>query len=197
MKRRRFFETLAVAPAATLVVSQQTASAQGPAGRGAMEPTVPLETSVSDEAATTSTGFFAPEQLAALRKLGDVIMPALNGKPGASDAEAAEFLDFLISKSPESRQLLYGNGLNALNAASWQRYQKPFGELSTAQAAPLLEPLQQPWTFYPPNDPLAHFLREAKSDIRTATVNSKAYVAASASEGRRFSGMGSYMLPLD
>ncbi len=162
-----------------------------------MEPTVPLETSVSDEAATISTGFFAPEQLAALRTLGDVIMPALNGKPGASDAEAAEFLDFLISKSPESRQLLYGNGLNALNAASWQRYQKPFGELSTAQAAPLLEPLQQPWTFYPPNDPLAHFLREAKSDIRTATVNSKAYVAASASEGRRFSGMGSYMLPLD
>jgi hypothetical protein len=196
MKRRHFFETIAVAPAATVAVAQQSALAQAPAAAAATADARP-QTAIADDAASGVTGFFSPEQFAALRKLSDVVFPALNGKPGALDAGAAEFLDFLISESPERRQRLYGEGLNQLNAAARGRYQKGFGELDSTQAAALLEPLKQPWTFDPPQDPLAHFLREAKADIRTATLNSKEYITAASAGGRRGGGTGAYMLPLD
>jgi hypothetical protein len=163
-------------------------------------PTPPpnLDTSVADEAADTVTRFFTPPQFSALRRLSDVLMPPMNGAPGALDAQAPEFLDFLISQSPAARQQIYRAGLDALNAAAHRRFTKGFAEVSVPQAAELLAPLRQPWTFDPPADPLAAFLRAAKTDVRTATVNSRTYVKHSANSGRRgFGGQGLYWYTLD
>ncbi len=66
------------------------------------------------------------------------------------------------------------------------------------QANELLSPLRAPWTFDPPADSLTHFLQTAKGDVRTATMNSREFVAAGASGGRRgFGGQGLYWYPLD
>jgi hypothetical protein len=127
--------------------------------------------------------------------VSDILMPAASGasgSPGALAAGAPEFLDFLIGESGRDRQAVYRNGLDALNAQAKKQFAKAFAELETPQAETLLAPLKQPWTYDEPADPAARFLRAAKADVRTATVNSRA-----AAGGRRFAGSGLYWYPLD
>lgn len=48
-----------------------------------------------------------------------------------------------------------------------KRYKKAFAELYPSDAAAVLAPLREPWTYDPPLDPLARFPRQAKQDVRT------------------------------
>jgi hypothetical protein len=197
MRRRRFFQAIAAAPAAPVLLAQQQPGARSESAAPAGEDTR-LEGTVADAAAVTVPRFFTPAQLAALRRLADRIMPPLNGNPGALEAGAPEFLDFLIGQSPSDRQQIYRTGLDALNSQAKKRFQKAFADTDAAQADALLAPLREPWSPEPPSDPLARFLAEAKRDIRTATVNSREYSAAGqAAGGRRFGGGGLYWYPLD
>ena len=220
MKRRKFVQSLvAVTPA--VVVAQQVAppSTQPPAtpqqpveppigaagrgGRGAgagMEDTTKLEITSADAVGQMTPHFFNADQYLALEKLSQILLPPLKGAPGALDAQAPQFLDFLLGESPADRQQLYRQGLDALNAQARKKFQQAFAKLSDDQAAQLLEPLRQPWTYDPPADPLTKFLRAAKQDVRTATVNSREFsVAGNAAGGggRRFGGTGLYWNSLD
>ena len=196
MKRRRFFQTIAAAPAVTALLGQQQPTAP-PAPRPPASDAPKLETTPADQVAESVPHFFNAQQFAALRKLSGLLMPPLNGAPGALEAKAPEFLDFLIGESPADRQQLYKAGLDALNAQSATQYQKPFADLDAAQADTLLAPLHQPWTYLAPADPLARFLVVAKADVRAATVNSREYNTAGASGGRRMGGTGLYWYPID
>ncbi len=196
MKRRRFIQTLAATPAVALPVTTELQAQQGAPARPA-EDTPKLETAVPDVAAEPVPRFFNAPQFAALRKLCDILAPPLNGLPGALEAEAPEFLDFLLGQSPADRQQLYRAGLDALNAQALRQFKKTFAAVGEAQAATLLAPLRAAWTYEPPADPFARFLREAKQDVRTATQNSRAYATAGSSGGRRGGGMGQYWYPLD
>jgi hypothetical protein len=194
MRRRGFVKALAAIPAAPALLAQQPAV---PARPPSDELPV-LTASVPDTAAEMVPRFFTPEQFSALRKVSDLLVPAMNGSVGALDAKAPEFLDFLIGESPADRQQVYRAGLDALNAQSKKRFQKTFAELDATQADNLLVPLRQPWTFDTPADPISNFLRVAKQDVRTATVNSREYGSAAPSGGgRRFGGGGVYWYPLD
>lgn len=195
MKRRRFIQSLAAAPAVAIPVTEDL-RAQQPGGPQAEE-APKLEIATADVAAEAVPRFFTAAQFAALRKLSEILLPPLNGMPGALDAEAPEFLDFLLGASPAERQQLYKTGLDSLNAQAMRQFKKPFAEIDAAQAATLLAPLRQPWTYNPPADSFARFLREAKQDVRTATTNSRAYTAAGSTGGRRGGGMGQYWYPLD
>jgi hypothetical protein len=199
MRRRRLLKAMAAAPAAPALLAQQPqANAPGAAGAPGAQETPRLETAVPDAAAVTVPRFFTPPQLAALRKLSELIMPPMNGSPGALEAGAPEFLDFLIGQSPTPRQQLYRAGLDSLNAQAKKRFQKTFAEVDASQAGVLLAPLREPFSPEPPSDPLAKFLMEAKRDIRTATVNSREYSAAvQDGGGRRFGSGGLYWRPLD
>jgi hypothetical protein len=201
MKRRRFFQTLAAAPAVTALLGQQPPAAAPPAPRPAAPEDTKLETAAADQVADSEPHYFTAPQFAALHKLSGLLLPGSDkapGTPGALEAKAPEFLDFLISESPADRQQVYKAGLDALNAQAAKRYQKPFAELDAAQADALLAPLHQPWTYAPPADPLAHFLVVAKADVRAATVNSRQYNTAGASGGgRRMGGTGLYWYPID
>ncbi len=193
MKRRRFMQTIAAAPALAVPAAMP---AQTPAPRPAPD-AQKLELTAVDAAAEMTPRFFTAAQFAALRKLSDILMPSLNNLPGALEAKAAEFLDFLLSKSPAERQRLYRVGLDRLNAQAQKRFSKPFADLNETQASELLAPLRQAWTYVPPTEPFARFLREAKADVRTATLNSYEYNTASTVSGRRGGGMGQYWYPLD
>jgi hypothetical protein len=198
MKRRRFIQTLAATPVAAVpIVSEATASPiQAQQARPA-EDAPNLEISVPDVAAEMTPKFFNAQQFAALRKLSEILTPAYNNLPGALEAGVPEFLDFLIGASPADRRQIYTAGLDALNAQARKRFNKPFAEISETQAGELLAPLRQPWTYEPPADPLARFLREAKQDVRTATQNSREYINAAAAGGRRGGGVGQYWYPID
>jgi len=198
MKRRSFFRTLVSAPAASaLLAQQQPQAAPGLPGRQTVEPPK-LEATATDQAGDPVPRFFNAQQFAALSKVSEMLMPPLNGAPGAVEARVPEFLDFLIGESQADRQQVYGAGLDALNAESKRRFNKPFAEIGAGEADMLLAPLRAPWTYDPPSDPLANFLVTAKQDVRTATMNSREWNSAGGAAGGRrgFGGTGLYWNPI-
>ncbi len=196
MKRRKFIQTIAAAPAVAVPVSIEPLAQPNGAQRP-QEETTKLEMAVADAAAETMPRFFNAQQFAALKRLSGILMPPINDMPGALDVGAPEFLDFLIGASPAAGQQIYKAGLDALNAQAMKQFKKLFADVEDAQAESLLAPLRQPWTYNPPADPLARFLREAKQDVRTATMNSREYISAASTGGRRGGGMGQYWYPID
>ena len=207
LKRRRFVQTMAAAAPAIVSAQQPAPPPATPAlqggrgGFGTVEDTTKLEYGLPDAVAGTVTRFFNAEQFSALEKLGAIFVPAIQGAPGAAETQAPQFLDFLLGQSLPDRQKIYRAGLDGLNAQAKRKFGQNFSSLSGDQAVQLLEPLKRPWTFDAPADPVEHFLRVAKQDLRTATTNSREYVMASAGSGgggRRFGGgTGLYWNPLD
>ncbi|MGA2118996.1 MAG: gluconate 2-dehydrogenase subunit 3 family protein [Bryobacteraceae bacterium] len=205
MKRRRFLQAIAAAPAAPLAAQQAAPPAPPPGQSRAGQAAPPLQTTAADLAAEpTAPAFFTPDQFAALRRLGSLLQPPINGHPGAPEAGAPEFLDFLLGVSPPDRQLLYRNGLHALNAQAGKQFEKSFADLDDRQADAILRPLLVaiPWPEDLPRDPLRHFLAQAQRDFRAATENSREWAASDAASGRRRGrgfggGSGLYWLPID
>jgi hypothetical protein len=158
----------------------------------------PAETAVKLEFASPETAaagvrrFFDETEFAALERLGRLLVPPGEGLPGAAEAEAAMFLDFLIGQSPAERQTLYREGLRALREAARRQWRKEFAAVNDEEAAPLLAPLRQPWTRSAPRDPLARFLLAAKDDFWQAVANSRALAQALSSRRRGASGLGLY-----
>lgn len=165
---------------------------QAAAGLDGLKP-IPL--SAAEAVAEGLPRFFAADEFAAFRHLGGLLVPALDGRPGAVEAEAPQFLDFLLGQSPEEAQVLYRNGVRRLGADARKRYQRPFDKLNAEEATPLLTPLRAPWAYEEPTDPYARFLLAAKVAFYQATVNSRAYAATA--RGRGGAGLGSYWLPVE
>ncbi|HEY2858536.1 MAG TPA: gluconate 2-dehydrogenase subunit 3 family protein [Terracidiphilus sp.] len=158
----------------------------------------PVTSVVPDAIASPDLHFFTQPQLAALRRLSDLFMPPLNGNPGALQAQAAEFLDFLVGTSTAERQLLYRQGLDRLNVEAGKRFGKSFAKLSAEQADKIVRPVLLPWmTDHPPTAPFARFIAIAHQEIRTATMNSEAWHVAAVSSGERAPGGGLFWRPID
>jgi|UPI00036316EC hypothetical protein len=219
MKRRNFVQNLLLAPvapavaaAATQTPSPQPAIHQKPA----TEPKTPvrerpwgphdvpkLDLTGVDLTGQPAPHYFTAAQFATLRKLGALFVPPLKSNPGALEAQAPEFLDFLIGASPDDRQNLYRFGLDSLDSQSRDQFQKPFCDLDAQQADRILRPLLvvRPWAEDFPSDPLQKFIAQVHEDLRTATMNSREWAAASEKSGRHFTrgfrGSGYYWFPID
>jgi len=194
MKRRQALQSLAGISAASAlslpVPAQQPASS-------AINEKPKLETSIADAAAQPICRFFSADQFAALQRLSEILMPAVGETPGAKQAGAADFLDFLISDSPADRQMLYRDGLDELNAEARSRYGHSFAEVSPVEVKPLLASLREPWTYRGPANPSARFLHAAKLDVLYATTNSREWSLDQARRSRRAGGIGTYWYPID
>src|SRR5689334_2739551 len=115
MKRRRAIQALLGGPALAAVPLPAPAAPPQPPPQSSSE--IPkLATVATDAAADPHVTFFSPPQLAAMRKLADMLVPSADGRPSASQANVPEFLDFLIGQSPAERQKLYREGLDRLQA---------------------------------------------------------------------------------
>ena len=165
----------AVAAAATQAPSPQTTPHQKPA----TEPKTPvrerrwgphnvpkLDLTGVDLTGQPAPHYFTAAQFATLRKLGALLVPPLKNNPGALDAQAPEFLDFLIGASPDDRQNLYRFGLDSLDSQSRDQFQKPFCDLDAQQADRILRPLLvvRPWSEDFPSDPLKKFIAQVHDD---------------------------------
>jgi hypothetical protein len=192
MNRRTILKSLVAAPA---VVALQAQDPPKEAPRN-VEESPHVATAVADIGADPVVRFFTREQFAALEHLCEVFEPSTAQLPGAREARAAEFLDFLLSQSPSPRQTLYRTGLDRLNSESVRRFSQPFAALDAQQGVQVLEPLRRPWTYEDPSDPLEHFLREAKADISEATRNSYEFISVAAKRSRGASGVGEFWYPL-
>jgi len=189
MKRRTVFKSL-------MGVSTLAPSVIGQTATPATDEAFKIDLSAADAVADSRHKYFTPQQYATLTRLCDLLGPAHNGRPSATQAEAPQFLDFLLSQSPTERQVLYSQGLDQLDIDARLRRGKGFAELNDGEAGELLAPLKTKWTWKAPAEPLARFLREAKNDVLRATVNSKAYAEAGAGS-RRASGVNTYWDVID
>jgi gluconate 2-dehydrogenase subunit 3-like protein len=211
MKRRKFVQNLLAAPAVAPLAAQtqQRPSAQ-PNAQARQTPQQPQEiaslaVTEVDLVAATPPHYFTADQFSALQKLAAVLVPPLKGKPGAVDAHAPEFLDFLISVSPAERQSLYRNGLESLNRMAQDQFHTNFHGLEAKQADAIIRPLlvARYWPQDMPEDPLKNFMAQIHEDLRTATANSREWAeggSSSPSGGRvrRFNrGRGLYWRPID
>ncbi len=181
MQRRRFVQAISFLGSSPALLAQAIAKLDGAA---------------TDAIGRPLPHFFSATQFAALRRLSDLILPAIGENPGALDAGAPEFLDFLIGQSPLPARVVYLSGLDALNARSTAYFTKAFAALDDTQAGTLLAPLREPWTWQEPTEPVALFLRHAKSDILTATMNSREWITVT-QRNRGSAGNGTYWLPAE
>src|SRR5678815_3340385 len=110
MKRRQAIQALLGAPAIAAIPLPAQA-----------QDMPKLATANAEAVGDAVARFFSAPQMAALRRLGDLVVPGTPGRPGASDAKAAEFLDFLLSQSPADRQALYRAGLDRLQTEARTR----------------------------------------------------------------------------
>jgi hypothetical protein len=156
-----------------------------------------LPVNAADSIGEVAPRFFDAESFRAFRHLGEILVPARQNLPGAVEAEAAEFLDFLIGQSPVDRQTLYRDGVAQLNAQARSRYGKPFAEVPAAGADSILAPLHEAWTYQGPADSFARFLCAAKDDFLKATVNSRQWAMAASARSRSASGLNTYWFPVE
>lgn len=194
MNRRTILRSLIAAPGVAAI--PEAASAQQ-AAKPAQSETPITPTVDADSLAETAIHTFQPAQFAALKRLAEILEPSQAGAPGAKEANAAAFLDFLIGQSPLPMIALYRGGLDALNAKAHQLYSKAFDAVTESEAAAILAPLREPWTYRAPAAVLPHFLRQAKDDIRRATVTSREYIAVVSQRRRNAGGSGQYWLPVE
>ena len=185
MQRRDFVRAMVALGLAPRLGAQQTANPAPPPPAPVpwtlgLNPKTPLpRTAVADAIAGSDPVFFSPEQMASLTHLSDLLMPALGKQPGALQAGTPAFLDFLIGSSPAPRKDLYTGGLDWLQAGSLKIYKIDFAHTDSAQADALLKPWLRTWmTDHPPTELHAGFVNVAHADIRTATMNSKAWIDA-------------------
>jgi Gluconate 2-dehydrogenase subunit 3 len=133
-------------------------------------------TQLADHVADADLTFFTPLQMRTLTRLSDVLLPPLNGKPGAVKAQTPMFLDFLIGGSSEPRKKIYSGGLDWLEQSAQSKYQAAFALLDDNQAGELLKPWLRAWmSDHEPTELHADFINIAHDDIRNATINSKAW----------------------
>jgi hypothetical protein len=183
MLRRDFVRAVfAVGAAPKLLLGQQAANPAPPPpapvpwllGLTAKTPIPHVE--AADQVAVAELHFFTPQQMATLTRLSDMLFPPMGDKPGAVQAQTPMFLDFLIGKSPDMRRKMYSEGLDWLDAEAKKQFNLSFEKLRDAEADALLKPWLRTWiSDHPPEETHADFINIAHDDIRTATINSKAW----------------------
>lgn len=196
MKRRRMLQS-ALGVSAAAAAPPSLLFSQSKPSQPAIEENPKLELTAADAVAPGVPQFFDAEGLAALERLAEILAPARPNLPGAREAEAVEFLDFLLRESPAPRQSLYKNGVVRLNQEARSRYGKPFAAVSQTEADAILAPLREPWTYDGPADPFARFLRAAKEDLLQATVNSRQWAMAASKSRRSAAGLNTYWFPIE
>jgi hypothetical protein len=204
MQRRDFIQALVALGLAPRLVAQQAANPAPPPAAPVpwtlgLTPSTELpQTQAADTIAAADTVFFSGEQMDALTHLCDILVPTIGSKPGALQAETPAFLDFLIGNSPAARKQLYTGGLDWLNSEAQTRYGAPFAKMNANQADALIRPWLRTWmTDHPPTEPYAGFISIAHADIRTATMNSKVWIARLGQENQDWVTSGLYWSPIE
>ena len=191
MKRRDFLQTVVTVPGVVLlegtVGAVSPAPVEAPQGvppaPAATLPGAVLETVGADQVAALTPRYLTGVQFATLRRLSDLLFPALALNPGAIDAQTPQFIDNYLAESATDRQRLYRDGLDDLNQQSQSGFKKPFAELTTAEADAIVKPLFKVRGPTMSVVELGPFINRVHLDVRTVTMNSPQWNAAQAAAG--------------
>jgi gluconate 2-dehydrogenase gamma chain len=131
MNRREALTLIALAPFATAGAGARPASAQPPATAAAKRGAEPK--------------FFTPHEFATVVVLADLVLPADERSPSASEAGVPEFIDFILSDfaGTPHRAPIRG-GLAWLDAESRRRFGKSFVDAAEPERTAILDDIAWP-----------------------------------------------------
>jgi len=112
------------------------------------QPAVPVPQVAADHAAHMTSGkglgaFLNAENADAVAAFTERLMPGAPGKPGARDANVANYIDLALAGAYSDMQDFYRRGLAALDAYCRKTYNKPFVGLSAAEQDEVVGALEQ------------------------------------------------------
>ncbi len=97
-------------------------------------------------AATAKNGplkFFTEPENRTVIEMSERIIPADDHSPGAKAAQVNQYIDLVVSESPEATRQTWRNGLAAINKMSGERFGKPFADASIEQQTELLKEISR------------------------------------------------------
>ncbi|MDZ7637325.1 MAG: gluconate 2-dehydrogenase subunit 3 family protein [Bryobacterales bacterium] len=128
VSRRGFFHGLSVATVVT-------------AGAASLEAQEHAHHQVSEEKKATGAykaTFFTPHEMATMKRLAELVIPADESGPSAADVGAHEFIDLICGKATEIGNA-YTGGLLWLDGAMMSKYGSKFVGAATAQQTEMLD----------------------------------------------------------
>src|SRR5579871_2238310 len=120
--------------------------------------------------------FLTRHEFATMKRLSDIIIPADDHSKGAIDAGAAEYIDFLSSRSPEFAQI-FTSGLGWLDNQMQKRYQHTFIETKPDQQLEMLDLIAYRKNLTPELSPGIIFFRFARNVVVDAYFTSPVGIA--------------------
>ena len=195
MKRRDFLQSVVTVPAGAALLEGTSSAvlpappdaaataAQAPPAPAAASQGAVLDTVRPETVAALTPRYLSRVQFATLRRLADLLFPAMPPNPGAIDAQAPQFIDNYLAVCAGDRQRLYRDGLDDLDKQSASRFMKPFADLTTAEADAIVKPLFKVRGPTMSVVDLGPFINRVHQDVRTVTMNSPQWAAAQAAAG--------------
>ncbi|HEX8185209.1 MAG TPA: gluconate 2-dehydrogenase subunit 3 family protein [Blastocatellia bacterium] len=83
--------------------------------------------------------FFTEEENRTVIEMSERIIPADDSSPGAKAARVNEYIDLIVSESPETTRQTWREGLAAINKMSRDKYGAPFAAATVDQQVELLK----------------------------------------------------------
>jgi gluconate 2-dehydrogenase gamma chain len=112
------------------------------------QPAAPVQQVAADHAAHMTSGkglgaFLNLENTEAVAAFTERLMPGAPGKPGARDANVANYIDLALAGAYSDMQDFYRRGLASLDAYCRKAHNKSFVELNPAQQDEVIGALEQ------------------------------------------------------
>jgi len=131
--------TLGMGVIATLPVLGANAAAQGEAAHQHMHaPAKPAA-----DAKPQPLKFFTEDENKTVTEMSERIIPADDSSPGAKAARVNEYIDLIVSESPDAVKQTWRDGLAAVNRVSRDKFGKSFADASVDQQVELLKAMSK------------------------------------------------------
>jgi hypothetical protein len=98
---------------------------------------------VERDKALHAAKFFDEHEMATIAILADIIIPKDAHSGSATDAKVPDFIEFIVKDIPEHQTPMRG-GLRWLDLHSFNRFEKPFKDASSAQQLSLVDDIAYP-----------------------------------------------------
>jgi len=87
--------------------------------------------------------FFTEDENRTAIEMSERIIPADDHSPGAKAAKVSEYIDLIVSESPENTKKSWREGLAAINKMSRDKFGKPFADSTADQQIELLKEISK------------------------------------------------------
>ena len=87
--------------------------------------------------------FFTEEENRTVIEMSERIIPADDSSPGAKEARVSEYIDLIVSESPDMTKQTWREGLAAINKMSRDKYGAAFADASVEKQVELLKEISK------------------------------------------------------